>query len=281
MHAEFTHMLGTEKIKTATYHPISIGIVERFHRHLKSTIKARENDTWSEIVPIILLGIRTAIKEHLQSSCAEIVYGTNLRLPIDMIDVSNIPFCGNNFISNLCNRRQQLNPLATSTHCTDRFYIYPSLQSSSHIFLRIDCVQPTLRQPYSNIKFCPEQTKPPPLTLMVEKLVSLDRVKNLHIFFQKLCVNLHLHQISLVVIHDTHVDEILHPIELPFVLWTPRFTFQQGNVIGGSLSNKALSSSVEQAPTTFPRSEPINWNVYDEQCCLRTSTNSAKESSIG
>ncbi|GFX98071.1 transposon Ty3-G Gag-Pol polyprotein [Trichonephila clavipes] len=85
-------MLGTEKFKTTTYHPKSNGIVERFHRHLKSAIKAHENDTWSEIVPIILLGIRTAIKEDLQSSCAEIVYGTNLRLPRDMIDVSNIPF---------------------------------------------------------------------------------------------------------------------------------------------------------------------------------------------
>ncbi|GFU12644.1 transposon Ty3-G Gag-Pol polyprotein [Trichonephila clavipes] len=96
-----------------------------FHRHLKSAIKAHENDTWSEIVPIILLGIRTAVKEDLQSSCAEIVYGTNLRLPSGMIDASNIPFCDNNFISNLRNRMQQLNPVATSTHCTDRFYIHP------------------------------------------------------------------------------------------------------------------------------------------------------------
>ncbi|GFY06241.1 retrovirus-related Pol polyprotein from transposon 412 [Trichonephila clavipes] len=64
-----------------------------------------------EIVPIILLGIRTAVKEDLQSSCAEIVYGTNLRLPSGMIDVSGILFCVNNFITNLCNRMQQLNPL--------------------------------------------------------------------------------------------------------------------------------------------------------------------------
>ncbi|GFX10862.1 retrovirus-related Pol polyprotein from transposon 412 [Trichonephila clavipes] len=35
MYTEFTRMLGTEKIKTTTYNPISNGIVERFHRHLK------------------------------------------------------------------------------------------------------------------------------------------------------------------------------------------------------------------------------------------------------
>ncbi|GFS74342.1 retrovirus-related Pol polyprotein from transposon 412 [Trichonephila clavipes] len=90
MYAEFTRMLGTEKIKTTAYHTKSNGIVERFHRHLKSAIKANENDTLSEIVIIILLGIRTAVKEDLQSSCAEIIYGTNLRLPSDMIGVSQI-----------------------------------------------------------------------------------------------------------------------------------------------------------------------------------------------
>ncbi|GFX25611.1 transposon Tf2-9 polyprotein [Trichonephila clavipes] len=62
MYAEFTRMLGTAKIKTTTYHPKSNGIVERSHRHLKLAIEAHENDTWSEIVPIILLGIRTAVK---------------------------------------------------------------------------------------------------------------------------------------------------------------------------------------------------------------------------
>ncbi|GFU25923.1 transposon Ty3-G Gag-Pol polyprotein [Trichonephila clavipes] len=45
MYAEFTSMLGTAKIKTTTYHPKSNGIVERFHRHLKSAIKAHENET--------------------------------------------------------------------------------------------------------------------------------------------------------------------------------------------------------------------------------------------
>ncbi|GFX96360.1 transposon Ty3-G Gag-Pol polyprotein [Trichonephila clavipes] len=99
MYAEFTCMLGTAKIKTTTY-PKSNGIVERFHQHVKSAIKAHENDTWSEIVPIILLGIRTTVKEDLQSSCAEIVYGANLRLPSKMVDVSSIPFCDNNFITN-------------------------------------------------------------------------------------------------------------------------------------------------------------------------------------
>ncbi|GBM54870.1 Transposon Tf2-9 polyprotein, partial [Araneus ventricosus] len=44
MFVEFTRMLGTQKIRTTPYHPISNRIVERFHRHLKSEIKAHENE---------------------------------------------------------------------------------------------------------------------------------------------------------------------------------------------------------------------------------------------
>ncbi|GFV78961.1 retrovirus-related Pol polyprotein from transposon 412 [Trichonephila clavipes] len=111
-YAEFTRMLGTEKFKTTTYHAISNGIVERFHQHLKSAIKAHENAPWSEIVPIILLGKREQqLKKIYNLLVLKLVYNTNIRLPKDMIDVSNIPFCGSNFISNLCNIMQQLNPL--------------------------------------------------------------------------------------------------------------------------------------------------------------------------
>ncbi|GBN15378.1 Gag-Pol polyprotein [Araneus ventricosus] len=188
MFVEFTRMLVIQKIKKTPYHPISNGIVERFHRLLKAAIKAHEDDEWSELIPIILLGIRTAVKEDLQSSCAELVYG----LPCDMIDVSDIPPCDVEFITDLLHRMQQLNPVATSAHCTDRFYIHPSLKSSSHIFLRVDLVQPPLRQPY---------TGPHKVLCRTDKTITIDingrklqfpwTVSNWRIFFRKLCY-LHL-----------------------------------------------------------------------------------------
>ncbi|GBM54012.1 hypothetical protein AVEN_215387-1 [Araneus ventricosus] len=105
-----------------------------------------------------------------------------------MIDVSDIPPCDIEF-TDLRHRMQQLNPVATSAHCTDRFYIHPSLKSSSHIFLRVDRVQPPLRQPYILvlIKCSAEQIKQSPLTLMVEKLQFPWTVSNRHIFSRKLC----------------------------------------------------------------------------------------------
>ncbi|GFU27606.1 transposon Ty3-G Gag-Pol polyprotein [Nephila pilipes] len=116
MFLEFTRMLGTQKIQTTPYLLISNGIFEHFQRHLKSTIKAQENNLWTELIPVILLGIRTAVKEDLQSFCAELAYGSTLRLPCDMIDVSDIPPCDTTFITDLCHRRRQLNPFATTAH---------------------------------------------------------------------------------------------------------------------------------------------------------------------
>ncbi|GFV55760.1 transposon Tf2-6 polyprotein [Trichonephila clavipes] len=52
------------------------GLVERLHRHLKSAIKAHENSKWSEIIPIVLLGMRSAVKKDINATCAELVYGT-------------------------------------------------------------------------------------------------------------------------------------------------------------------------------------------------------------
>ncbi|GBM06705.1 hypothetical protein AVEN_30788-1 [Araneus ventricosus] len=127
--------------------------------------------------------IRTAVKEDLQSSCSELVYDTTLRLPCDMIDVSDIPPCDIEFITDLRHRMQQLNPVATSAHCTDRFYIHPSLKSSSHIFLRVDRVQEPLRQPYTGPhKVLCRTDKTITVDINGRKTtVSLDRVKPAHL----------------------------------------------------------------------------------------------------
>ena len=38
--ASLTNFLGTTRIRTTAYHPIANGLVERFHRQLKSSLKA-------------------------------------------------------------------------------------------------------------------------------------------------------------------------------------------------------------------------------------------------
>ena len=84
------HLLGTKRIRTTAYHPISNGMVERFHCQLKAALKCQPiPSNWVSSLPLILLGIRTTLKEDLQCTAAELVYGTTLRLPGEFFDTSS------------------------------------------------------------------------------------------------------------------------------------------------------------------------------------------------
>ncbi|GFX37101.1 hypothetical protein TNCV_1712941 [Trichonephila clavipes] len=177
--AEFTRILGTDRVKTTAYHPISNGLVERFHRHLKAPIKAHESSRWTDVLPIVLLGIRSAVKEDLKASCAELVYGTTLRLPSDMLNVSIIPPCDEEFITSLHNIMRHLNPVATSTHGHYAYFVHPALSSCTHVFLRIDKVSPPLTQPYTGPHEVIARTDKTLQIIINSKpsWVSIDRVK--------------------------------------------------------------------------------------------------------
>ena len=74
-----SHFLGFTRLGTAAYHPMVNGLVKRFHRQLKVSLKATENSShWTERLPLVLLGIRTAVKADLGHSFSERVYGTTL-----------------------------------------------------------------------------------------------------------------------------------------------------------------------------------------------------------
>ena len=75
--------LGSRTHQTTAYHPEANGLLERFHRSLKAALRARLcNNNWIDELPWVLLGLRAAPKEGLQSSSpAELVYGDALLLP--------------------------------------------------------------------------------------------------------------------------------------------------------------------------------------------------------
>ncbi|GBN35834.1 Retrovirus-related Pol polyprotein from transposon 412 [Araneus ventricosus] len=75
-----TKYSGIYKIRTSAYNPAANGMVERFHRQLKDSLMCRFGST-ERWVQQVLIDIRTAFEEDIDASSAEIVYGSNLRLP--------------------------------------------------------------------------------------------------------------------------------------------------------------------------------------------------------
>ncbi|KAF8791343.1 hypothetical protein HNY73_006228 [Argiope bruennichi] len=131
------------------------------------------------MIHLVLLGIRTAVKEDIKASCAEPVYEKTLQLPSDMIETSIIPPCDDIFVDRLRNTMRELNPVATSAHGKTKFYVNPSLKTCSHVFLSIDSMKPPLCQPFTGSHKVLKQTQKN-FTIELNgrtSTVSIDRVK--------------------------------------------------------------------------------------------------------
>ncbi|BHF66791.1 hypothetical protein SprV_0200981300 [Sparganum proliferum] len=145
-----TDLLGCSRIRTTAYHPSSNGLVERFHRQLKASLRAHDNPShWSEHLPLVMLGIRTALKPDLECSAAELVYGTTLRIPGDFFGHSqrSADLDPSDYVQRL---RQVMTHLrATPPRApTSKSYIDPNLLTCSFVFVRVDSVRRPLQQPY-------------------------------------------------------------------------------------------------------------------------------------
>ncbi|XP_037580379.1 uncharacterized protein LOC119463624 [Dermacentor silvarum] len=76
-----TQVISATRIRTTAYHPMSNGMVERFHCQLEAALTATEEHSWVEALSLGLLGIRSTLKADIGCSAAELDYGTTLRLP--------------------------------------------------------------------------------------------------------------------------------------------------------------------------------------------------------
>lgn len=86
---ELNSLLGIERKRTTAYQPQTNGIVERWHRQLKASIKCHITENWTEVLPTVLLGLRTCFKEDLGCSVAHLLYGTTLRIPGELFTNSS------------------------------------------------------------------------------------------------------------------------------------------------------------------------------------------------
>nr|VZI23144.1 unnamed protein product [Spirometra erinaceieuropaei] len=146
---EFTRLLGCAHITTTAYYPASNGLVERLHRQLKSALMSKtESATGSVNLPLVLLGIRSSVKEDIQCTAAELVYGTPLRLPGEFVQPSTT---NNNitstFVQQLNQRMAPLRP--TSTRLTSKHvFVHEDLRSAPFVFVRHDAMRKPLCSPY-------------------------------------------------------------------------------------------------------------------------------------
>lgn len=177
----FSKLLGIHKIRTTAYHPSSNGIVERFHRQLKASIKCYASDDWVTALPSVLLGIRCSVKDDLHSSSAELVYGTPIRLPGEFFRTSSTDFRvpAFAFLQQLQNHIRTLRPVPATRHGRKATFVHNDLMSSTHVFVRQDAVRRPLQQPYDGPFSVSSKTDKFFVLLIKNKkvTVSIDRLK--------------------------------------------------------------------------------------------------------
>ena len=156
---EFQDMLtkfGVKHNMTVSYHPQSNGLIESFHSVLKRGLKAYlDRESWVQLLPLVLLGIRASINLNSGYSMAEQLYGHNPRLPnqffeCDMeVSEQSAPQIRafNEYIRSI--------PLVQPRIQDPGHYLDPKLESANFVYLRnekLASLQPTYCGPFKVIK---------------------------------------------------------------------------------------------------------------------------------
>lgn len=178
--SELTKVLGIKHYRTTSYHPQSNGMIERLHRTIKSALKCNNANDWVDCIPTILLGHRSTIKENINATPAELVYGTSLRLPGEFFEPNNIVIPQSDYVKQLKSIFNNLQPVESTNHNTCRkVYVQKELKNCTHVFLRNDAVAPPLTPPYNGPYKVLEKKKN---TFIIEirgknQEVTIDRLK--------------------------------------------------------------------------------------------------------
>ncbi|XP_071041945.1 uncharacterized protein [Parasteatoda tepidariorum] len=127
------------------------------------------------------MGLRSALKEDLNASSAELVYDTALRLPGDFVQSVNPSDCNDapTFVHQLRNCMSKLRPVPTSAHCKQTVFVHKELRNSSHVFLRSDAPKPSLAPKFSGPHQVLARYEKTFKILVNEKevIVNIDRLK--------------------------------------------------------------------------------------------------------
>ena len=105
---------------------------------------------WMSHLPMVLLGIRASIREDSLTSPAQLVLGSHLRLPGQLLtpppplDIRP----SSAFIFDLQSLIETALPMPVVHHGNQRSHVPESLRSARAVYVRVDAVHPPLVRPY-------------------------------------------------------------------------------------------------------------------------------------
>ena len=181
---ELSKVVGFHRLRCSPYHPQTNGILERFHRTLKTALKTH-GENWLTALPIVQLSLR-CIPNDTGFSPFTAVTGATILLPHVTFEPnkthSSKQTC--QYIKELAQRISEIDfsSLSAGTHnIKTQVPSIPKIIAGDHVWVRIDRVKRPLEAPYDGpYKVLEKSNKVVKLELPngTSKTVSLDRVKS-------------------------------------------------------------------------------------------------------
>ncbi|XP_014774620.1 uncharacterized protein LOC106872225 [Octopus bimaculoides] len=149
---ELSRLLRVQHIHTTSHHPAVNGMVEQFHHQLKAAIcTAPDPHRWFKFLLIVLLGCHSAVKEDLGYFSTELLYGTTLALPGQMLAPVDLPNADpTSYVMQLGSFFADLPPMLPRDHSISST-VPPDISTWPHMFVRNDAIKRPLTPPYTGL----------------------------------------------------------------------------------------------------------------------------------
>ena len=128
--------LGIKHLRSTAYHPQTNGMIERFHRTFKQSLRILSYEAcWTKAIPFVLLGWRNTTARSIEGSPAQLLFGTGTSMPNELIDESckssleEINQARNHFLT------FDTNP-SFSNASSAKPFVPKSLSTATHVWIR-------------------------------------------------------------------------------------------------------------------------------------------------
>ncbi|KAL7295326.1 hypothetical protein TKK_0011357 [Trichogramma kaykai] len=148
--SKLLQVCGVRRCRTTAYHPSGNGLIERRHRSLKAAFMCYSNaENWLEVLPSVLLGLRTRLISGADCSPAEMLYGGPLRIPGDLCFDEETKVDPKIFKSELRAHMSKVKPVLVDHKRKQKGFVADDLSTCSYVFKLDKRITTALVPPYT------------------------------------------------------------------------------------------------------------------------------------
>uniref|UniRef100_A0ABD2WIL2 RNA-directed DNA polymerase n=1 Tax=Trichogramma kaykai TaxID=54128 RepID=A0ABD2WIL2_9HYME len=183
---ELLAVLGIKRCRTTSFHPSANGLIERWHRTLKAALMCHAHpENWLELLPSVLLGLRTRLVGEFDVSPAEMLYGTTLAIPGDLCFNTHARVDPKIFASKFRAHMNEVRPVPVKHKSKITPFVAKELPFCTHVFKLVKKSKPPLQPPYTGPhKIINRDAAHNTYTIDFygrEQVVSVDKLKPAHL----------------------------------------------------------------------------------------------------